>query len=528
MAIFKNVSLDQILKTLILGFFGLGIFMWLYFDTTVPFWDEAHHINKVLGLSVLMRDIPHNLFAIISKLTGFYPPLYYLIAVPFNWIASKVWLIRFSNILYFFLLAFVILKLSEKIPQRFAGVVSLFLVLCIPEITLWQRLFFLDLPATTFTLLLMYMLFYRDNFFHHFPNAILFGIVLGLGLLTKYTVMFFLTVPLLYQFISSFKVEAGAKLTVLRNYFVSLLLGLLVAFPWYFLARKSLVRLFEVNNEGYYAPGGSTFDLASLGFYFQVITDNLTWPLLITCLIGIYIAICAKNHPYQKLLYFFILPGWIIIQLVESKDIRYALPILATLPLFATQALYSLRRSWLRTISIAALLLASFTGYLTSMFFSSPAATKYLFPTCITKQMFLLNPDANERESIVAVFNAVQADSKGHISKLFIVADAPPVEFSALQNVYWMENGRDIQLIPASHRRPEPEQVLVEEIKTMDYILSVNGPSPKWFSVQYVDQITAMLPKLLANNILIKIGDYPITDRAMTLYRVVRTGSDTL
>ena len=520
----KYFTLDflTVLKIIIPIFFSTGIFLWLYFDSSVPYWDEAYHLNKSYALSQLLKNIssiPQDPVSIYIQLMG-YPPLYHLLTVPFIWILPKLWFIRLVNIIYLCILSFVILKLGNRIPNRYAGIIALFVILSMPELSLRQRVFYIDAAICSLCLLSLYLLFKADDFIDR-KNAALFGISLGFGLMTKWTFFFFLAFPTFYKFVEIFKKRDYLLKQRFLNFIFSLGIAFLIVFPWYFVFRRSIYKLLLVNTgTGFYAQGEHLYDFASLSYYFKVISDNLTWPILLATIFGIFIVVKTKKHPFKKILYFYILPGLLALILIENKQGRFCLPILSVLPLFGVISIYYIKKVKIRNVLITLFLLSSFLGYITSTFFSSSFMNRILFPTNCTKQFFILQPKTGERESILALFKEIDNDSNYRNSKLLVAADSPPVEFNALMNVKLMNHISHITLRYASWRRREPYDELITEINNVDYIMTVSPSTGPEFAAKYINQIIEYLSNFIETKKIIKIGDFPIGNKMIHLYRV--------
>ena len=517
----KHSTLDIVAfcKILIPLFFSIGIFLWLFFDSRIPYWDEAYHLNRALGLSFLLNDIPNNIFAIYGKMRG-YPPLYHLSAIPFFYIWPKLWFIRLANIIYLCIFSFAILKIGNRIPSKYAGIITLFVALCIPELSLRQRLFFLDGPVCSFSILALYLLIKADDFTDR-KNAILYGISLGFGMLTKWTFLFFLVFPTCYQFIEIFRKRDNLRKQRIINYIFSLGIAFLISFPWYLVFRESIYKLLLVNTTtGFYAQGEHLYDLDSLSYYFKAFAANLTWPVLIATITGIFIVATQKKHPLKKILYCYLLPGLIALLFIENKHTRFSLPILSVLPLFGIISVFYIKRVKIRNVFIILILISSFTGYITSTFISCPIVNNFIFPTNITKQLFIMKQKSGERESILILFDAINNDSNFRDSKLFVAADSPPVEINALKHVLWMENVSHITMQYVVWRREEDYDDLIAEINKMDYIVTVTPSTGPWFAAKYINQIKEYIPSFIESGKIIKIGDFPIADKLIHLFRV--------
>ena len=237
----EEPSLNKIKIWIFLGLTWLGsnIFdrLWLILDNSIPAWDQSNHLTKSLqyfyslnSLELLNFEWWHNFWKISTK----YPPLTYIVGAFFQKIfglGNDQALL--SNFLYSFILIVSIYSIGKILFNPKVGLWSAGLSVIFPRLYENRLQFLIDTPLVTFTIASFCCLTvwkYEKIKSKKWLWSFIFGMFLGLALLTKQSTMFFLIVPLIYLIVSYlWKQEWERILQLTFSFLISSLLWL----PWY-------------------------------------------------------------------------------------------------------------------------------------------------------------------------------------------------------------------------------------------------------------------------------------------------------
>ena len=196
--------IDYILLTILLLFHATNNYIWLKKDTLPPGWDQAAHLILSLeyfhALTTPSLDVIPRLFSV----SNYYPPLFHISASPFYLLfGTSDDIACMSAIIFLGILIFSTYGIGKRIYNRNTGLLSAFLVSMYPIIFGETREYLIDIPVVAMVALSIYVLLLSNNFKNK-RYSILFGITLGLGMLTKWTFIFFIIGPFCYVLFRSF------------------------------------------------------------------------------------------------------------------------------------------------------------------------------------------------------------------------------------------------------------------------------------------------------------------------------------
>ena len=185
----------------LLGLFAFHVinnWNWVRTNVTLMGWDRSSHLAKTLIYNDILREI--NLRSLFTTMTWPWnrPPLPFLTAVPFYrllGISTDVALM--SNIVYLAILLCSVYGIGRILFSRKVGVLAAFLVSFYPVLFGISRLSYVDYALTAVVALAMYLLLRTDGFRHRHWSLI-FGLGMGLGLLTKWPFIAFAGAPIGY------------------------------------------------------------------------------------------------------------------------------------------------------------------------------------------------------------------------------------------------------------------------------------------------------------------------------------------
>jgi len=356
---------------------NLGDRLWLGLDQSVPAWDQANHLSYSLRyLQALQNpdffsgDWWRNFWMLSPK----YPPIPYLVSLPFQAIFGKGNdQALLSNLIYSAILIALVYYLAQKLFSREVGLWAVVIMVLTPRIIHTRLLFLLDTPLLALvTLSFTCLTFWKDerNVKKQWRWAIAFGMSLGLGLLTKQSILFYLFFPLLG--LSGWFLWRRQWLR-LGQLLTSFLISIPIWFPWY---RTNWIYLFSTAQNSNSGPASLEGDpavstLAAWVYYWRDLPLALSWVWLLPPLVGLGLAILkrfpaklqipawAEVKPGFWWLSYYVAGTYLICSALYNKDSRYILPYL---PILAILLAYGLTRwcghwLWVRwaTVAIAVL-----------------------------------------------------------------------------------------------------------------------------------------------------------------------------
>jgi hypothetical protein len=333
---------------------GAGNIAWLAKDTRPPAWDPAIHLlssvryrhvieNFLFGRVALWESI-RRLFVV----DAFYPPFAPFVSA-FATLGLKPnadvssWVLNQS---FLAALLFATYRLGRRAAGPVAGIAAAVAVTTFGAVWSASHAFMLDLPVMAVTALALEELFATDRF-SSAGRSLLFGLVAGIGMLTKWTFLFFLIVPL--------AVEMGRaaalpdRLRRLRNACAALLVWGLVSLPWYLVHAPSLAQ--DLLGYGPSSPNDwrsfpRVLSLPSLSFYPRAVASLMLLPWAALLVVGGTLA--WRRKPEARRLFLLSIAGLLFLTLFRTKDERYAMPVLPAAAVLATAWAGDPRRKNLR------------------------------------------------------------------------------------------------------------------------------------------------------------------------------------
>lgn len=217
---------------LMVAFIGINAW-WLRVDDRIPVIDPPWHFVSSLRIWEVLQD-----FSLANLRTfmlhAFHPPLVGFLVRPFYFVLGENLdgAVLAMNLIFVPILVSSVYGIMYELTRKPSlGFFANLLLLCYPGILLSSRMFLLDLPLTAMVSLTMYLLIRQDAFMKLSYGAV-FGLVLILGMLTKYPYAVsvgFLLIYALFRFRSVIQ---------RRNLFVPILLPMVLLSFWFVLTLK--------------------------------------------------------------------------------------------------------------------------------------------------------------------------------------------------------------------------------------------------------------------------------------------------
>ncbi len=355
-------SLYLLLFMLWLGH-SLVNYFWLRIDTRPPFWDTAGHA----AVAIEYASFPYltNTSAAFHSVlnTGIYPPLLYFLSIPFaKLMQPTIDVLLWANSLFVGILIISTYGIAAKIDKPTTGLLAAFLISFYPIVYGLSRHYLLDIPLTAAVSLSICLLIYVDNFEKWFM-AIIFGVSLGLGMLTKWTFVVFVAGPFLITIIhhlTNFTVQK------LRNLGLALIVAGCIALPWYIYKFEGLLDYLSVTiTYGGIEKDPTVGTWLTWRYYIQSLVEHqLLWPFTVLFIIGLGLFLWHnKNRQQAILLLIWILVPYLLFSLFSNKDIRYTLPYLPAIAVITALGLVRIRHPLNRRVGLILVLSYTFIQF---------------------------------------------------------------------------------------------------------------------------------------------------------------------
>jgi len=260
-----------------------------------------------------------------------------------------------ANLLYLALALLLTWKIGEYIADRQTGLLAAVLLSLYPAMYGLSRLYgqgeYAVIVAAAFNI---YCLL-RSRRFTDLKWSLLYGVSVGIGLLTKDTFIAFFAGPLLYIAASALKEKR--ELTVYANIVAALFIGAIMAMPHY--ARKEI--LAKVAHELISENTGPWYRFENLKIFTIGLSDELlSPPFFLAFLFGLwhFLQNYKKRDEKAALLLWFLVPWLVLVFMPHRKMTEYSVPYLPAIALMSAAGLSSVKTAFRKYIFCALAVLA--------------------------------------------------------------------------------------------------------------------------------------------------------------------------
>jgi len=315
-------------------FEGLTLHLWLGIDTRPPAWDESIHLSVALDYAEALKQ--GHWQRVLEPAYFNYPPLYHLSLAPvfFHRAHSRnpKQLIRAAiecNWFYLTLLAFGLFLIGNKLAGPAQGFAAGVFGTAAPFITEISHYPLTDLALSAWVAWAFYALIESEHFSRWIPT-LFFGLLCGIGMLTKWSFFVYTGAPALIM--AFFPLKRGN----LFRAFIALLLCLGLSLPWYLPnAIPVFTRVVGCTRMGVAEGDQAVGSLASWLYYPQTAFLQFHLGLSLLVLIGL-LASMMKRRTWVLWVWAFL--PMLFFSLISNKDFRYSTPCLGALALMASLA----------------------------------------------------------------------------------------------------------------------------------------------------------------------------------------------
>lgn len=332
--------------------YGITNYFWLLQNKLLSY-DEGIHLWTSLRFVRAFIQPAHNiLYELFHANTTHWPPLFYFIAGLFNLVFGASYVASvMTNMLFFFLLIVSLYLIGKKIYTPEIGILSSVIVSLYPIVYGHSRLFQLDFALTAVVTFSIYCLISTDRF-KNLRWSIIFAVSAGLGMLIKWSYLFFVGPLFLYISISALRdINKKEALNRAGKVFLVLSIALLTGPAWYLMQlaenRYAIRDFIRVFSSYAFKPLEElewiilVFNNAMLSFIFFL--------LFIICLIFFYARVKSR--------YKFFITMWYLVPLlllicISWKQARFFMPILPCLALISASSMVIISHRKLKSVII--------------------------------------------------------------------------------------------------------------------------------------------------------------------------------
>lgn len=397
---FSSFKYINIVLLFVLFCFHTVIFLkWLSIDNRIPEVDEVLYLIKSLGFYKLVGKFDLNQFI---QLSPDRPPLFLISPLIFYTIFNlSTDSAIMSNLIYLLILLFSTYYIGKKICNEKVGLLSAFMISFFPAIYIYYRTFYIEFALTAMITLSLYFLI-SANYFMNIKYSILFGISLALTALTKWSFIFFISAPLTFILLKS-RVFKEKKSTI--NFFISMLLTILIAGSWYLLNLDYLLYIFSsywhtrvliadvsfslnknflFNSPGLLELGPHyIYNILTYLYYLFLLPHQIS--IFYFFIFSIFLISIIYNFVIKKrlkneilILLSLIVFSYFILTFLPIKDYRESLPILPTIAIFIASSINDLVNRFQKKLLIFLIVLVGLSQFIVNYNnFKGPQLTEF-------------------------------------------------------------------------------------------------------------------------------------------------------
>ena len=348
------------LLVLICAYIIVNLF-WLKINNIPPAWDVAMHAHISIVFSKYIHS--HGFWSLFFSpntllINPLYPPFISLAVIPFyNLFPVKDIgsMTLAMDIVFLPILVFSVFGIGKRMGDEKTGFFSAYLVAVYPFTIVASRYFILEFPLMAMVALMIYVFILSDDF-QHTIFSLLFGMVMGIGLLLKQSFILF-TLPIIAYSLARVYLRRREKVVILKqavNLSIILFACILLCGWWYAYNVASSFDGYKIIP--YYCKLLNPrrcllhWDKA-IQFYPKALLTQISYPFIIAFFLSLPLYIKSRTK-YKYLPVFFIIGVIFIHTFVFTKDPRYIIAIFTGFALITASGLFSIANIYLRRLAI--------------------------------------------------------------------------------------------------------------------------------------------------------------------------------
>jgi 4-amino-4-deoxy-L-arabinose transferase-like glycosyltransferase len=339
--------------------------IWLDRDTRPPVWDMALH--QTYALNYVGNSHPVSIDSLKPwERSGHYPPfVHWMIAAVFLIFHPGPHIAALANIPATFILLWAVYELAKDMAGPIAGRWSCLLTALTPYLIWISRETVLDYWLSAWFVAALVAL-RKTRGFQSRNWSLLLGIIMALGLLSKWFFLGFIVTPLAYVFFRSRVWQYPGRLIHLAD---TLIISGATAGLWYLPNLPLLVRYFGENAKfGALEGEPPVFSFQSFIYYLRLLEGYQLLGILFVVLCVACVCVWKKKLMNDwAFLALTIAGGWLIMTLLRTKDPRFTLPLIGPITIISGTWIGSWRSTpWNRGAQFALVALLGFQAYMSN------------------------------------------------------------------------------------------------------------------------------------------------------------------
>lgn len=394
-----------------------SLLYWLGIDRQPLGWDAAgHFIDSIKVYDLLQGGIGGLLPAILEN--SYYPPLVKLITVPFYALfgVSTDVAVAGTNIVFLAILVFSVYGIGNHARGPLAGALSAIIVSAYPSIGLLSKVYMIDLPLAAMVALSAYCLLLAGDFQKR-PYSLLFGLTLGLGMLTKWTFVIFIAGPALYAFYRAFR-SAGKpeRPAIAKNVLLLLAAGAAVSAAWYAQNLGIFLELFKHSGIDTYAQQYPALLANGMSPAFAILAVAMFFYLLTAK---------RKDTPLAILALWIVLP-FVVLSLQANRDHRFIAPALPAFALISGVGVATIKNAKIRAALIVLVVATCLAMFLGTSYVQSVGLDGATIGSTALFGPYVHYPSAADWQE-ETVFDAIVEDSGKSVTRVCEIPENPSI-----------------------------------------------------------------------------------------------------
>jgi 4-amino-4-deoxy-L-arabinose transferase-like glycosyltransferase len=245
----RSQAIALALLALLTIFHLVNNWLWLSENVTWTGWDRPRHLAWSLNYAAILDDPSLQALFEVMVSDPIRPPFFAAsAAITYKLFGRSADVATMVNIVYMAIALAATYGIGQRWGGRRLGLVSTVLLAFFPMFYTMSRHFYLEFAMTAMLALTVYLLLATDGFRRR-GTSLLFGLSLGLGLLTKRTFAVFILLPVIVAILNAGLLPAAWQRLKQRprihwkNALVALFGGLAVAALWYLPNREAVREL---------------------------------------------------------------------------------------------------------------------------------------------------------------------------------------------------------------------------------------------------------------------------------------------
>jgi len=235
-------------------------------------------------------------------------------------------------------------ELGRRLDRPSTGLAAALLLGMYPIVYGLSRIYLLDVPLAAMVALAVCCLVAADRF-RRLGASLLFGLAVGLGMLTKWTFVLFVAAPFVLA-VAGMLAEYSPR--SLRNALLAVLVGGLVSAPWYFVQLASLGSFLQSGSVYAVKEGDPLVRSWQAWTYYAraLASDHIFLPFVGLFVLGLVLLLVKhKLGRSVVLLVSWILMPYLVLSSFPNKNIRYTVPYLPAVALITALGLAQIRKA---------------------------------------------------------------------------------------------------------------------------------------------------------------------------------------